>query len=133
MLTHPTRHQIGFGHHTASTERLPSRRSTAPQLLAPETPIHDRRVRLSSALLKMTNRLSWIQWLPGVLTLRQYQAAWLPHDIVAGIVLVTMLVPVGIAYALASGVPGIYGLYATIVPLLAYAIFGPSRILVLGP
>ena len=45
----------------------------------------------------------------------------------------TMLVPVGIAYAEASGVPGINGLYATIVPLLAYAVFGPSRILVLGP
>jgi MFS superfamily sulfate permease-like transporter len=44
-----------------------------------------------------------------------------------------MLVPVGIAYAEASGVPGINGLYATIVPLLAYALFGPSRILVLGP
>src|ERR1700757_2305234 len=44
-----------------------------------------------------------------------------------------MLVPVGIAYAVASGVPGIYGLYATIVPLLVYAMFGPSRILVLGP
>ena len=44
-----------------------------------------------------------------------------------------MLVPVGVAYAEASGVPGIYGLYATIVPLLAYALFGPSRILVLGP
>src|SRR5512134_726597 len=44
-----------------------------------------------------------------------------------------MLVPVGVAYAQASGVPGIYGLYATIVPLLAYALFGPSRILVLGP
>ena len=44
-----------------------------------------------------------------------------------------MLVPVGIAYAEASGVPGIYGLYATIVPLLAYALFGPSQILVLGP
>jgi high affinity sulfate transporter 1 len=44
-----------------------------------------------------------------------------------------MLVPVGIAYAEASGVPGIYGLYATVIPLLAYAIFGPSRIMVLGP
>jgi MFS superfamily sulfate permease-like transporter len=44
-----------------------------------------------------------------------------------------MLVPVGIAYAVASGVPGINGLYATIIPLLAYAVFGPSRILVLGP
>jgi high affinity sulfate transporter 1 len=44
-----------------------------------------------------------------------------------------MLIPVGIAYAEASGVPGIYGLYATIIPLLAYALFGPSRIMVLGP
>jgi MFS superfamily sulfate permease-like transporter len=44
-----------------------------------------------------------------------------------------MLVPVGIAYAVASGVPAIYGLYATIIPLLVYALFGPSRILVLGP
>src|SRR6476659_1670358 len=81
----------------------------------------------------MPNQLAWIQWLPGLLILRRYQATWLAHDIVAGIVLVTMLVPVGIAYAVASGVPGIYGLYATIVPLLAYALFGPSRILVLGP
>src|SRR5262249_33876098 len=66
-------------------------------------------------------------------TLRRYQASWLVHDVVAGVVLATMLVPVGIAYAAASGVPGIFGLYATIVPLLAYALFGPSRILVLGP
>ncbi|HEV8417121.1 MAG TPA: sulfate permease, partial [Candidatus Udaeobacter sp.] len=65
--------------------------------------------------------------------LRDYKTAWLPQDVMAGLVLTTMLVPVGIAYALASGVPGIYGLYATIVPLLAYALFGPSRILVLGP
>jgi high affinity sulfate transporter 1 len=75
----------------------------------------------------------WTQWLPGVETLRQYEAAWLPHDIFGGLVLATMLVPVGIAYAVASGLPGIYGLYATIVPLLVYAVFGPSRILVLGP
>jgi high affinity sulfate transporter 1 len=77
--------------------------------------------------------MGWTRWLPGLATLRQYQASWLPHDIVAGLVLATMLVPVGIAYAIASGVPGIYGLYGTIVPLLAYALFGPSRILVLGP
>ena len=75
----------------------------------------------------------WIRWLPGIETLRRYEAAWLPHDIFAGLVLATMLVPVGIAYAVASGLPGIYGLYATIVPLLVYALFGPSRILVLGP
>ncbi len=75
----------------------------------------------------------WMRWLPGLQTLRHYEAGWLRHDIVAGLVLTTMLVPVGIAYAVASGVPGIYGLYATIVPLLVYALFGPSRILVLGP
>src|SRR5246500_5341738 len=75
----------------------------------------------------------WMQWLPGIETLRRYEAAWLPHDIFAGLVLATMLVPVGIAYAVASGLPGIHGLYATIVPLLVYALFGPSRILVLGP
>jgi len=78
-------------------------------------------------------RVGWTGWLPGLQTLRRYEFAWLPHDIVAGLVLTTMLVPVGIAYAVASGVPGIHGLYATIVPLLAYALFGPSRILVLGP
>lgn len=72
-------------------------------------------------------------WLPGLDTLRRYEAAWLPQDVFAGVVLATMLVPVGIAYAVASGLPGIFGLYATIVPLLAYALFGPSRILVLGP
>src|ERR1700752_5092648 len=74
-----------------------------------------------------------MRWLPGLMTLRRYQANWLGYDLFAGLVLTTMLVPVGIAYAVASGLPGIYGLYATIVPLLAYALFGPSRILVLGP
>lgn len=79
------------------------------------------------------NRSGFTRWLPGLRILRQYQPQWLKHDIVAGLVLATMLVPVGIAYAVASGVPGIYGLYATIIPLLAYALVGPSRILVLGP
>jgi len=78
-------------------------------------------------------RIGWIGWLPGLSILREYQARWLVHDVVAGLVLATMLVPVGIAYATASGLPGIYGLYGTIVPLLAYALLGPSRILVLGP
>jgi len=76
---------------------------------------------------------SWTRWVPGLQILREYKAGWLPQDLMAGLVLTTMLVPVGIAYAVASGVPGINGLYATIVPLLAYALFGPSRILVLGP
>ena len=81
----------------------------------------------------MPNQIVSIRWPPGLIALRRYQVSWLAHDIIAGLVLVTMLVPVGIAYAVASGVPGINGLYATIVPLLAYAVFGPSRILVLGP
>jgi high affinity sulfate transporter 1 len=75
----------------------------------------------------------WIRGLPGIATLRSFEARWLPHDVAAGLVLTTALAPVGIAYAVASGLPGVYGLYATIVPLLAYALFGPSRILVLGP
>ena len=76
---------------------------------------------------------NWLGWLPGIDTLRRYETGWLPYDVFAGLVLATMLVPVGIAYAAASGLPGIHGLYATIVPLLAYALFGPSRIIVLGP
>jgi len=79
------------------------------------------------------DRTGWMRWLPGVDTLRHYEPSWLRRDLGAGLVMTTMLVPVGIAYAEASGVPGINGLYATIVPLLAYALFGPSRILVLGP
>ncbi|WP_218135213.1 sulfate permease [Variovorax sp. YR216] len=81
----------------------------------------------------MASVISVSRWLPGLRNLRGYSVSALRHDLVAGLVLTTMLVPVGIAYAQASGVPGIYGLYATIVPLLAYALFGPSRILVLGP
>ncbi len=73
------------------------------------------------------------RWLPALQWLRHYPAAWWRHDVAAGLVLTTMLVPVGIAYAVASGVPGIHGLYATIAGLLAYALFGPSRILVMGP
>lgn len=73
------------------------------------------------------------RWLPGLQLLRHYPADWWRHDVAAGLVLTAMLVPVGVAYAVASGVPGIHGLYATIAGLLAYALFGPSRILVLGP
>ncbi|WPN48312.1 SulP family inorganic anion transporter [Pseudomonas sp. P8_241] len=84
-------------------------------------------------IARRDEQTGWRRWLPGLIMLREYQLSWLRYDIVAGLVLTTMLVPVGIAYAVASGVPGIYGLYATIVPLLAYALFGPSRILVMGP
>jgi MFS superfamily sulfate permease-like transporter len=75
----------------------------------------------------------WMRWLPGLHTLRHYDPGWLRYDLLAGLALTAVLVPVGIAYAVASGVPAVCGLYATIFGLLAYAIFGPSRILVLGP
>jgi high affinity sulfate transporter 1 len=71
--------------------------------------------------------------MPGIATVRTYRRSWLRGDLVAGIILSTLLVPAGMGYAEAAGLPAITGLYATIVPLIAYAIFGPSRILVLGP
>jgi high affinity sulfate transporter 1 len=83
----------------------------------------------------MTGRLegSLERWVPGLRTLREYQRSWLASDLVAGLVLTALLVPVGMGYAQAAGLPPITGLYATIVPLVAYAIFGPSRVMVLGP
>jgi high affinity sulfate transporter 1 len=65
--------------------------------------------------------------------IRQYPRGWLPNDLVAGLVLTAFLVPVGMGYAQAAGLPPITGLYATIVPLVVYAILGPSRVMVLGP
>jgi hypothetical protein len=73
------------------------------------------------------------RWIPGLRVLRTYRRGWLATDIGAGIVLAAILVPTGMGYAAAAGLPVIYGLYATMVPLVAYAIFGPSPILVLGP
>src|SRR4051812_998884 len=98
-------------------------------MLAPNTAVPDARTVVPAPRTVS----GWKRWLPGLQVLREYKADWLVRDLMAGLVLTAMLVPVGIAYALASGVPGIYGLYATIIPLLAYALFGPSRIMVLGP
>jgi high affinity sulfate transporter 1 len=79
------------------------------------------------------DQTGWLRWLPGWHVLRHYELAWLPHDLMAGLAVTAVLIPVGIAYAVASGLPGICGLYATMAGLLAYALIGPSRILVLGP
>ena len=75
----------------------------------------------------------WLRWMPGLNTLRHYPRRWLAKDVGAGLVLSAVLVPVGMGYAEAAGVPAIHGLYATVLPLLAYALLGPSRIMVLGP
>jgi high affinity sulfate transporter 1 len=69
----------------------------------------------------------------GLANLSSYQARWLRRDIVAGLVLTALLVPQGMAYAELAGLPPITGLYTSILCLVAYAVFGPSRILVLGP
>ncbi|MBO1332142.1 SulP family inorganic anion transporter [Streptomyces sp. VRA16 Mangrove soil] len=75
--------------------------------------------------------MGWVP--PGTQTLRGYRRAWLLKDVVAGIVLTTLLVPQGMAYAELAGLPPITGLYTSVLCLLAYAVLGPSRILVLGP
>lgn len=71
--------------------------------------------------------------LPGVALLANYRRAWLARDLYAGIALSAVLVPVGMSYAQAAGLPAITGLHASVAALLAYALLGPSRILVLGP
>jgi high affinity sulfate transporter 1 len=73
------------------------------------------------------------RWVPGVRVARTYEKQWLRADLVAGIVLAAILVPQGMAYAELAGLPPVTGLYTTIACLVAYAIFGPSRVLVLGP
>jgi len=73
------------------------------------------------------------RWLPGLAVVKTYERSWLRTDVVAGIVVTVLLVPAGMGYAQAAGLPPETGLYATIIPLLAYALVGPSRILVLGP
>jgi len=77
---------------------------------------------------------SWIERVaPGVRAVRGYQRGWLRSDLVAGLVLAAILVPQGMAYAQLAGLPAVTGLYTTIACLLGYALFGPSRVLVLGP
>ncbi|WP_068268745.1 SulP family inorganic anion transporter [Aldersonia kunmingensis] len=74
-----------------------------------------------------------MRWLPGIEVAREYQKAWLRNDLVAGVVLTALLIPAGMGYAEAAGLPVETGLYATVIPLLVYALVGPSKILVLGP
>ena len=77
--------------------------------------------------------MSVLQSLPAVRVVSTYRRPWLLKDIIAGVVLTTLLVPQGMAYAELAGLPPITGLYTSIMCLLGYAVFGPSRILVLGP
>lgn len=67
------------------------------------------------------------QWLP------QYNREWLASDLVAAMVVTIMLIPQSLAYALLAGLPAEVGLYASMAPLLAYAVFGSSRAMAVGP
>ncbi len=73
------------------------------------------------------------RYAPGLAQLRRYDRSWLRADLVAGLVLAAILVPQGMAYAELAGLPAVTGLYTTIACLVGYAVFGPSRVLVLGP
>ena len=64
--------------------------------------------------------------------IRDYELSWLPKDLAAGITLGAVMVPVGLAFGEMAGVP-LAGLYAGILPLIAYALFGSSRQLIIGP
>ena len=79
------------------------------------------------------SRQRWRAYVPGLALVTSYQRKWLTKDVVAGLVLSALLVPQGMAYADLAGLPAVTGLYTSILCLLAYAVFGPSRVLVLGP
>ncbi len=81
----------------------------------------------------MTTMVKLEQWVPGVRVVRGYQRKWLRSDLIAGLVLAAILVPQGMAYAELAGLPAVTGLYTTVACLVGYALFGPSRVLVLGP
>lgn len=71
--------------------------------------------------------------MPGLALLRHYDRSWLRSDLVAGLSVAAIALPVGIAYADLAGVPAVIGMYSAIFPLLAYALFGSSRQLMTGP
>ncbi len=76
--------------------------------------------------------MTLVRWMPGVASLRTYKLAFLPHDLAAGLTLGAVMVPVGLAYGELAGLP-LAGIYGSMLPLLAYALFGSSRQLVVGP
>lgn len=79
-------------------------------------------------------RRDWIlKAIPGIQLARSYQRSWLKSDLAAGAALSAALIPAGMAYAEAAGLPAVTGLYATVVPMLFYAVFGPSRVIIVGP
>ncbi len=83
-----------------------------------------KRHRRSEVLHKVFPILKW---------LFDYKREDLPGDLMAGVIVTIMLVPQGMAYAMLAGLPPQVGLYASILPLIIYAVFGSSRFLAVGP
>jgi len=77
--------------------------------------------------LKSKNIFPILEWLPN------YSKDWIKGDVGAGLTVGVMLIPQGMAYASIAGLPAVYGLYASIIPLIIYSIFGTSRQLAVGP
>src|SRR5580765_431671 len=88
---------------------------------------------MTAAMPVPGERRGLARYVPGVRLVRTYRRAWLRSDLVAGLVLAAILVPQGMAYAELAGLPAVTGLYTSIACLIGYALFGPSRVLVLGP
>jgi high affinity sulfate transporter 1 len=70
---------------------------------------------------------------PIVDQVKRYRSAWLPSDLTAGLAIAAVALPIGVAYPSIAGLPPVVGLYASILPLVGYAIFGSSRQLIVGP
>ena len=72
-------------------------------------------------------------WIPGLRVLRTYRREWLRSDLVAGLSVAAVALPIGIAYAQLAGFPPVVGIYSAILPSVAYALFGSSRQLIVNP
>jgi len=72
-------------------------------------------------------------WIPGWSSLRGLTTGAIPREIAAGLSIAAVAIPIGLAYSALMGIPPVYGLYASIFPMVAYALFGPSRYLIVGP
>lgn len=92
------------------------------------SPPRERWARVAQALRQTTTRA-----LPGLEWMRGYHGAWLRPDLIAGVTLAAVIVPIGMAYGQLAGLPPVTGIYASMLPLLAYALFGSSRLLIVGP
>lgn len=84
----------------------------------------------------MVEPAAWHQWLPRLPVLdwgRRYDRSMFASDLLAALIVTIMLIPQSLAYALLAGLPPEVGLYASVAPLLLYAVFGSSRVLAVGP